>query len=49
MKSKVGFDDNTGEYYITIPEDILEDIVWEPGDTVEWEEGEGPYLMVSIL
>lgn len=30
-------DEITGQYYITIPYDLVEDLGWGEGDVVEWE------------
>lgn len=27
-----------GEYYITFPDDLMDDLGWQEGDTLEWSE-----------
>ncbi|UNH61334.1 hypothetical protein SSZBM1_217 [Synechococcus phage S-SZBM1] len=27
-----------GDYYITLPEEVLDDLGWQLGDNVEWSE-----------
>jgi hypothetical protein len=29
-------DETTGEHYIQFPEDALEGLGWQPGDTITW-------------
>ena len=36
-KAVIQQDDLTGDFYVTIPEEILKDLTWEEGDVVEWE------------
>lgn len=35
-QSTVEFNEDFKEYYITIPEELLERLGWEDGDVVEW-------------
>lgn len=30
--------DEHGEYYITFPDDLMDDLGWQEGDTLEWSE-----------
>lgn len=34
----VQLDEETGEYFVELPERILSRLGWKPGDTVEWRE-----------
>ena len=33
----IKYDDNTGEYFIPLPYDILDELGWNEGDTLEFE------------
>jgi len=35
--SEVQYDSESDEYFITFPEELLEEMNWVEGDTVEWE------------
>jgi bifunctional DNA-binding transcriptional regulator/antitoxin component of YhaV-PrlF toxin-antitoxin module len=35
-ESTVEYNDDFGEYYVTLPEELLESLGWEEGDIVEW-------------
>ena len=42
-KAVIQQDPQTGDLYVTLPEEVLKDLTWEEGDVVEWEmnsEGE---------
>jgi len=36
FESTVEFNEDYNEYYLTIPEEILERFGWEEGDVLEW-------------
>jgi AbrB family looped-hinge helix DNA binding protein len=36
FESTVEYNDDFGEYYITIPEEIIDRLGWEEGDVLEW-------------
>ena len=36
FETTVEFNDDFGEYFVTLPEDLLENLGWEEGDVVEW-------------
>jgi len=36
----VQYDETSDDYYITLPEELLESLNWEIGDDLEWEEDE---------
>lgn len=36
----VQYDTTSDDYYITLPEELLESLDWEIGDDLEWEEDE---------
>lgn len=35
--TEVEFDENSEEYVVKIPQDILEELDWREGDTLEWQ------------
>jgi len=35
--TEVEFDENSEEYIVKIPQDILEELEWREGDTLEWQ------------
>jgi bifunctional DNA-binding transcriptional regulator/antitoxin component of YhaV-PrlF toxin-antitoxin module len=35
-ESSIEYNEDFKEYYLTIPEEILERVGWEEGDVVEW-------------
>ena len=35
--TEVEFDENSEEYVVKIPQDILEELEWREGDTLEWQ------------
>jgi len=35
-ESTVEYNEDFGEYYLTIPDELLEHVGWEEGDVVEW-------------
>lgn len=35
--SEVQYDEEKDEYFITFPEELLEEMDWKEGDTLEWE------------
>jgi bifunctional DNA-binding transcriptional regulator/antitoxin component of YhaV-PrlF toxin-antitoxin module len=38
-------EDENGEPFITLPEEVLEDLGWEPGDVLNWDvKGNGIIL-----
>ena len=36
-KTFIQQDPQTGDLYVTLPEEVLKDLTWEEGDVVEWE------------
>lgn len=36
FESTVEYNEDFGEYFLTIPDEILENLGWEEGDVVEW-------------
>jgi len=36
-KTVIQQDPQTGDLYVTLPEEVLKDLTWEEGDVVEWE------------
>jgi bifunctional DNA-binding transcriptional regulator/antitoxin component of YhaV-PrlF toxin-antitoxin module len=34
--STIEYNDDFGEYYVTLPDELLESLGWEEGDIVEW-------------
>ena len=37
ITTEVDYDETSGEYFIRIPDDILDGLEWREGDTLEWE------------
>jgi len=35
--SEVQYDSDTDEYFLTFPDELLEEMDWKEGDTLEWE------------
>lgn len=35
--TEVQYDDKSGEYFITFPDEILDEMQWQEGDTLEFE------------
>lgn len=35
--TEVQYDDNSGEYFVVFPDELLEEMTWAEGDTLEWE------------
>jgi len=35
--TEVQFDEKSGDYFVTFPEELLEEMQWVEGDTLEWE------------
>lgn len=35
--TEVQYDDQKEEYFITFPDELLEEMEWVEGDTLEWE------------
>ena len=38
MKSTIEQNPDTGEYFIIIPEDVMESMFWSEGDLVRWHD-----------
>ena len=36
-KTVIQQDPQTGDLYVTLPEEVLKDLTWEEGDVGEWE------------
>ena len=37
FSTEVQLDSETGEYFITIPDELIEELQWQEGDVLEWE------------
>jgi len=37
FESTVEFNEDFGEYYLTIPDEIIDSLGWEEGDVLEWK------------
>lgn len=46
----VQYDETSDDYYITLPEELLESLNWEIGDDLEWEEDEdsGAFIVRKV-
>ena len=36
FESTVEYNDDFGEYFITLPEELIQSVGWEEGDVLEW-------------
>lgn len=43
----VNFDEQTEDYFIQLPEDLLEETGWKTGDTLKWEEKDDGTITLS--
>lgn len=42
-------EDENGELYIELPQHMLNEVGWEPEDTLEWRErGDGSWMIVRL-
>ena len=49
FESTVEFNEDFGEYYLTIPDEIIESLGWEEGDVLEWKlNKDGTVLLERI-
>jgi hypothetical protein len=39
--------ENTDEYYVILPEELLEKLDWIEGDNISWKPGEGDSFILS--
>lgn len=46
MKSRVEVNDN-GEFWILIPEDIIDAYAFDDGDEVEWDANDPDFIILS--
>jgi len=37
FESTVEFNEDFGEYYLTIPDELIDSLGWEEGDVLEWK------------
>ena len=37
FSTEVQYDAETDDYFITIPDELLDELQWEEGDVLEWE------------
>ena len=37
FSTEVQYDSETDDYFLTIPDEILEELEWHEGDILEWE------------
>jgi len=37
FESTVEYNDDFGEYFITLPEELIQSVGWEEGDVLEWQ------------
>ena len=37
FSTEVQFDSESGEYFITIPDELVDELQWQEGDVLEWE------------
>ena len=36
FESTVEYNDDFGEYFVTLPEELIQSVGWEEGDVLEW-------------
>lgn len=37
FESTVEYNDDFGEYFVTLPEELIQSVGWEEGDVLEWQ------------
>ena len=37
FSTEVQYDSETDDYFLTIPDEILDELEWQEGDVLEWE------------
>ena len=48
-KLKVEQNESTGESFIQLPEELLEQVDWEEGDDVQWHDnGDGSFTLKKV-
>jgi hypothetical protein len=35
--SEISYNESTGEYYVSLPSDLMDELNWLEGNVVEWE------------
>ena len=47
FESTVEYNEDFGEYYVTLPDDLLESIGWEESDVLEWHVNKDGTVLVE--
>lgn len=48
-QSTVEYNEDFGEYYLTIPDELLDSLGWEEGDVLEWHSNkDGTVLLERV-
>jgi bifunctional DNA-binding transcriptional regulator/antitoxin component of YhaV-PrlF toxin-antitoxin module len=46
-ETTVEYNDDFQEYFVTLPEDLLESVGWEEGDVLEWSVNKDGTILVE--
>ena len=46
-ESTVEYNTDFGEYFITLPEEFIDNLGWEDGDTIEWHVNKDGTVLVE--
>ena len=46
-QSTVEFDEDFKEYYVTLPDELLDSLGWEEGDIVEWHTNKDGTVLIE--
>lgn len=46
-ESTVEYNEDFGEYYVTLPDDLLESLGWDEGDVLEWHTNKDGTVLVE--
>lgn len=47
FESTVEYNQDFGEYYVTLPDELLASVGWEEGDVVEWHTNKDGTVLVE--
>lgn len=45
---KVEYNENTDEYYVILPQELLKALNWKEGDQIKWTKKKESYLLTKI-
>jgi bifunctional DNA-binding transcriptional regulator/antitoxin component of YhaV-PrlF toxin-antitoxin module len=47
FETTVEYNEDFDEYYVTLPDDLLESVGWEEGDVVEWHVNKDGTVLIE--